>query len=137
MTDSSSQSLLPQSSTFIRTDWPQGGDRTPHPHLLYLSSALSLLTPPKPLNPPSSQHTKSSTLALGQLNSSTQEFRKPPGGWTHAHIFPYSRNSGVCLCAQQRRNTATGPALVSPCESLFNDFHYCKWRCRETMVQDG
>lgn len=42
----------------------------------------------------------------------------------------------MCLCVQRRRNTMTGTALVSPCESLFNDFHYCKWRCSETVVQD-
>lgn len=105
MTDSSSQSLLPQSSTFIRTGWPQGGDRTPHPHLLYLSSAPSLLPRP-PLPPsPSSTATKSSALALGLLNSSTLDHRRflklptsrvDPHPHTLPH-FPYKHFS-VCLC---------------------------------------
>lgn len=115
MTDSSSQSLLPQSSTFIRTGWPQGGDRTPHPHLLYLSSAPSLLprTQPPP-SPPSSTATKSSALALGQLNSSTLDHRRflklptsrvdpHPRIHTHSHIFPGNTSVHLFMCTAEKK----------------------------------
>lgn len=112
MTDSSSQSLLPQSSTFIRTGWPQGGDRTPHPHLLYLSSAPSFLPQP-PLPPsPSSTATKSSALALGQLNSSTLDHRRflklptsrvDPHPHTHTPTFSLQTFQCVYVCTAEKK----------------------------------
>lgn len=116
MTDSSSQSLLTQSSTFIRTDWPQGGDRTPHPHLLYLSSALSLLTPPNPLLHSLLNHQRwpqGSSIAPHWI---TRELRKLPARRVDTRTLRTfaQKHFGECLCVHREEIRRQLYLLVNP-----------------------